>query len=129
AGRVGDAESKSEQRQGGASTRVSHCVPQDYIGGKICGNFARSRPRKSPLTSTTVGKVFLSFISYGMQASIRIRLLKLPGRNSGSRFDAHAFWIRSMSILGSNRVHIAHSTWSSSPASISSSTTTVHLPA
>ena len=31
-----------------------------------------------------------------MQASIRIRLLKLPGRNSGSRLDAHAFWMMSM---------------------------------
>src|SRR5262249_22465330 len=63
AGRIGHAEDKSEQRQGGASMRVSHCVPQDYIGGKICGNLARSRPRKSPLTSTTTGKVFFSFMS------------------------------------------------------------------
>ena len=52
-----------QNREGAGSMRVSHCVPQDYIGGKICGNLARSRPRKSPLTSTTTGKVFLSFIS------------------------------------------------------------------
>lgn len=51
-----------------------------HIGGKICGNFARSLARRTGLTSTTVGNVPLSFISYGMQASIRIRLLKLPGR-------------------------------------------------
>ena len=47
-----------------------------------------------------------------MQASIRMRLLKLPGRNSGSRLEAQAFWMMSISTFGSKRVHIAHSTWS-----------------
>src|SRR5438105_985353 len=50
------------------------------LHGKIWPNLAFTLARSSALTSTTFGKVPASFLSYGMQASIRMRLLKLPGR-------------------------------------------------
>src|SRR5215510_4175348 len=127
-----DAEKQVVDGQDKPGHDVERCVALTslaHIGGKMCGNFARNFARRSPLTSTVTGNVPLSFMSYGMQASTRIRLLKLPGRKSGSRLEAQAFWTMSISTLGSKRVHIAQSTWSSSPASMSSSTTTVHLPA
>src|SRR5437016_762242 len=40
-----------------------------HMRGKTWGNFAFSFPRRSALTSTTVGNVPLSFLSYGMHAS------------------------------------------------------------
>src|SRR5262249_24758594 len=60
---------RQRRQHGGAdqynSEYLTHAklASADHIGGKICGNFARSLARRSPLTSTTVGNLFLSFIS------------------------------------------------------------------
>ena len=37
-------------------------------------------------------------------------VIEVAGKYIGSRFEAQAFWIVSMSVIGSNRVDIAHST-------------------
>src|SRR5580765_3730433 len=77
---------------------------------KICGNLAFSLARTSSGTSTTLGNSPFSFRLYGWHASIKMRLLKLPGKNIGSRPEDQAFCTMSMSVTGSKRVPIAHRT-------------------
>ena len=60
----GRAIAASDKREGVHSNEMALRMElAAHIGGKMCGNFARSLPRRSSPTSTTVGNVPLSFMS------------------------------------------------------------------
>src|SRR5215470_14037220 len=116
----------ADDDSGGRGDKQHRRYPQPILP-RISANFSLTFFVSSGLARATMGKSLSR--SNGRHASMMAReLVELALSSSGSSGPDHARRTNSMSLAGSQRVHIAHITSNRSVGSTSSSTTTTKRP-